>query len=45
MALRGDSPSSIPSSAPPLQTEPEETGEVGEGGEGRWGEVREEEVK
>ena len=28
MAWRGDSPSSIPSSAPPLQTEPEETGEV-----------------
>ena len=28
MAWRGDSPSSIPSSAPPLRTEPEETGEV-----------------
>ena len=28
MALHGDCPSSIPSSAPPLQTVPEETGEV-----------------
>ena len=40
MAWHGDSPSSIPSSAPPLQTEPEETGKVmvwvREGGV-RWG--------